>query len=331
MATRVQSLVLGMGLAAEAAYNTPSATFLRFTKVNMDITSPDFNNESDADWIGKGNEFAGNLFKTNVDVQNRISKFGSAEWLTYILAYGLGNVTDAAGVYTITPLDPATTLQLPSFSVVEQVPEGGGMAIDNLYSGCCVENFSVNFSYGPGLKSVSTEMSYRGSGSVTTPSGIDVPAATPEHFALGAGMSMDINGVDYVAAATGLSGSFTWNNALLADQGYYIGSGLDTDGYATRGRLEYGKRVAGLEFTVRLLSTSTELAKLKALTTGTATLTFKYDTTHTVTIVLTQVGFKKVMNTEVEGLVAVKVTAEPMFNVSLVTVTAHAALTGIVS
>jgi hypothetical protein len=331
MATRVQSLILGLGLSAEDSYNTASADFLRFTKVNMDITSPVSSNETDADWIGKGNEFAENLFKTNTDVSNRIQKFGSAEFLTYILAYGLGVVSETSGVYTITPADPGTTLQLPSFSVVEQIPEGGGSAIDNMYTGCVVDTFAINFSYGPGLKSVTSEMTFRGSGAVTTPSAITVPAVTGEHHALASGMSLSINGVDYVSAATGLTGAFTWNNNLLADEGYFIGSGEDGSGYATRGRLEYGKRVAGFEFTARMLSTSAEYTKLRALTTGTAVMVFPYDATHTVTITLEKVGFTKVENMETNGIVSVKVTAVPMFHLTngVVSVTAKCGVTGI--
>ena len=230
IATRDQSLLFGLGLAKESAYNTPSASFLRMTKVNADITSPASNIESDKDWIGKGDEFSREIFKTNVDVAGRIQKFGSAEWLTYVLAYGLGGVTEATGSYMLKPLDPAETLQLPSFSVVQQVPEGGAMAIDQLYHGCVVDSFGITFQYGPGLKSVSSEMTFRGSGEVTSPSAVVLPAVTPEHHALAAGMSLSVNGVDIVAAATGLSGSVTWNNALLADQGYYIGSGLDDGG-----------------------------------------------------------------------------------------------------
>jgi hypothetical protein len=329
MATRVQSLLQGLGKAKEADYNTASSTFVSFPKINMDIVSPLATNEDNADWIGKGNEFATQLFKTNVDVSGRLQKYGSAEFLTYILAYGLGGVAEATGVYTLTPINPATTLQLPSFSVVEQLPEGGSTAIDNMYTGCVVDSLSINFSYGAGLKSVTSEMTFRGSGEVTTPSGIDLPAATAEHHALSAGMTMTINGVDYVAAATGLSGSFTWYNGLLADQGYYVGSGLDANGYAVRNRLEYGKRVATLEFTARLLATSTEFAKLQALTIGSGTLTFLYDSTHTVSIAFTDIGFEKVENTQVEGLVAVKVTAKPIFNSTLLTVTAKCGVTGI--
>ena len=331
MATRVQSLQIGLGKAKEAAYNTPSASFIRLQKINMDITSPVSSNETDADWIGKGNEFAETLFKTNTDVSNRMQKYGSAEFLTYVLAYGLGVVDETTGVYTITPADPGTTLQLPSFSVVEQLAEGGGSAIDNLYHGCVVDNFAINFQSGPGLKSVSADMAFRGSGAVTTPSAVSLPALTTEHHALAAGMSLTVDGVDYVAAGTGIAGSFTWSNALLADEGYYLGSGIDANGYATRGRLEYGKRVAGFEFTVRLLSTSLEYTKLRALTTGTATMVFPYDSTHTVTIVLEKVGFTKVENTEANGIVAVKVTALPMFDLTngVVTVTAKCGVSGI--
>lgn len=331
MATRVQSLVVGMGLAKESAYNTASSSFIRFEKTNMDITSPESNNETDATWIGKGVEFAENLYPVNNDTSNKIEKYGSVEFMTAALAYGLGNVSQTSGTYTITAMNPSTSLQLPSFSWVEQVEESGSAAIDNLYTGCCVENLGIKFQYGPGLKSVTCDMAWRGSGATTSPSGVSVPATQTDHHALGSGMALTINGVDYVAAATGLEGSFTWNNNLMANEGYYIGSGLDAAGYANRGRLWYGNRVAGFDFTVLLLNSSAEYSKLRALTTGTATMTFNYDSTHQVVIELQKVGFKKVMNTQTNGLVSVRVTAEPMYDLTngIITVTAKCPISGI--
>jgi hypothetical protein len=60
-------------------------------------------------------------------------------------------------------------------------------------------------------------------------------------------------------------------------------------------------------------------------------MTFPYDATHTVTITIEKVGFTKVENTETEGLVTVKVTAEPMFDLTngVIAVTAKCGITGI--
>src|ERR1044071_2782255 len=106
MAVRVQSLRIGLGKDKEAAYNTPSTTFVRFPKIGMEISSPSAITESDAAWIGKGDEFARNLFKSHTDVSQRISKYGSCEFLTFMLAYLLGGVSETTGTYTIKPINP---------------------------------------------------------------------------------------------------------------------------------------------------------------------------------------------------------------------------------
>jgi hypothetical protein len=328
---RVQGLKIATGLAAESSYNTASSTFLGWEQLNLDIISPDSNTENDSAWIGKGNEFAENIFPTYNDVQGTFEKYGSAEWMTYGLCYALGGVSYSSPTYTITPINPSTTLQLPSFSIGEQLPDGGGNAIDNLYTGCVMDSFQIDFKYGPGLKSVSTKGTFRGSGSVTSPSGVSYPAVESEHFTLGSGMSLVINGVDYVAASTGLEGSFSWNNNLVADLGYFIGSGVDAKGFATRANLLIGARKAAFSFTAFLTSTSAEYTKLRNLTTGTATMTFTYDGTHTVEIELQKVAFEKVENTNVDGIAAVRVSVLPMYDLTngVVTVTAKCGITGI--
>src|SRR5690348_2233568 len=156
MPARVQQLVLGLGLAKQADIATASATFLRFKKLNMSITSPKPTFENDAAEIGKGHEFITQTFGSHYDVSGQLEKYSSSEFLTWACAYALGVVAETGTgpyVYAITPLDPSVTLELPYFSVVEQVPEGGGTAIDNLFRGCAIEDFTYQFSYGPGRNS----------------------------------------------------------------------------------------------------------------------------------------------------------------------------------
>ena len=109
--------------------------------------------------------------------------------------------------YTILPINPGTTLELPYFSLCEQVAEGGGSAIDNLHVGCAIEDFTYQFNYGPGRASSKMTVNWVGSGLLTTPSGITVPALTTENNMLAASMSLSVNGVDYVATKRILSGS----------------------------------------------------------------------------------------------------------------------------
>jgi len=65
-----------------------------------------------------------------------------------------------------------------------------------------------------------------GSGLLTTPSGITVPAITAENNMLAASMSLSVNGVDYVSTKRIQSGSVGWKNNLLLNAGFYPGSAM---------------------------------------------------------------------------------------------------------
>lgn len=313
MATRVQQLLYGLGLAKQADIATISASFLRFRKLNMDLAALDYQTETDEDEVGKGVEFAEQVFPVANDMRTRVEKFGSAEWLTYVLAYGLGGVAYAGGIYTITPLNPSTSLELPYTSLVQQLAEGGGQAIDEAHVGIAVDGFEIQFNYGPGRQSLRVNADLISSGRITTPSGVTLPATQSEHYMLSQSMAISINGTDYVSNKTILSGTFGWRNNLLANAGYFPGSGLQ-NGAAIRGRLEIGKRVPSFTFQARLTKTSPEYAALIAQTTGTAVITFTYDGTHTVTLTWEQVSYKARQLGNADGLATVEVTVQPQYN-----------------
>ncbi len=330
MPARIQSLIYALGLGKQSDIATVASSFLRFRKLNMDIHTPHYGTENDAAEIGKGNEFISQVFPTAYDMSGRVEKFGSAEFMTYALAYGLGGVSYGAGTYTITPIDPATTLELPYFSLVQQLPEGGGEAVDEVYVGCAMEEVSVAFSYGPGRQSVRVNASYNGSGRVTIPSGITVPAVQSEHYMLSQSMAVTINGHDYVGDKTILSGTMGWKNNLNLNAGYFPGAGV-VNSAAVRGRMEIGARVPTFQFTARLLRTSPEYAALIAQTTGTAVITFTFDGTHTVTFTWQKMSYQMVERTEADGIVAVTVTGAPQFDATngILTVTAQCGIVGI--
>ena len=217
------------------------------------------------------------------------------------------------------PIDPGTTLELPYFSLVEQVAEGGGKAVDNLYVGCAIEDFTYQFSYGPGRASSKMTVNWVGSGLLTTPSGITVPALTTENNMLAASMSLTVNGVDYVGTKRILSGTIGWKNNLLLNAGFYPGSGLQ-NGLQVRGRMEIGARVPTFQFTARLLSGSTEYTTLVNQTTGTATLSVQHDANNSVSFTFPQMAFQVVENAEADGIVACTVTGAPQFNTAQNTV-----------
>ena len=168
MPARVQQLIMGLGKGKQTNIATAGTTFLRFKKLDTGLTTPKPIFENDAAEIGKGHEFITQTFASHYEVANRLEKYASAEFVTWALAYGLGNIVQTGSVapytYTITPLNPGTTLELPYFSIVEQVAEGGGNAIDNLYVGCAIEDFTYQFNYGPGRASSKMTVNWVGSG-----------------------------------------------------------------------------------------------------------------------------------------------------------------------
>lgn len=317
MPARIQQLVLGLGANKQTAIASAGATFLRFKKLDTTLTTPKPVFENDAAEIGKGHEFITQTFPSHYDVANRIEKYASAEFTTWAVAYGLGNVSvtgsSAPYTYTMVPIDPGTTLELPYFSLVEQVAEGGGKAVDNLYVGCAIEDWTYQFSYGPGRASSKMTVNWVGSGLLTTPSSITVPALTTENNMLAASMSLSVNGVDYVSTKRILSGSIGWKNNLLLNAGFYPGSGLQ-NGLQVRGRMEIGARVPTFQFTARLLSGSTEYNALVNQTTGTATLSVNHDAGNSVSFSFPKMAFQVVENAEADGIVAVTVTGAPQYD-----------------
>jgi hypothetical protein len=157
MPARVQQLILGLGKGKQTSLATAGTTFLRFKKLDTALTTPKPVFENDAAEIGKGHEFITQTFPSHYEVANRIEKYASAEFVTWACAYALGNIAQTGSAapytYTITPINPGVTLELPYFSIIEQVAEGGGSAVDNLYVGCAIEDFTYQFNYGPGRAS----------------------------------------------------------------------------------------------------------------------------------------------------------------------------------
>jgi hypothetical protein len=332
MPARIQQLILGLGKGKQASISAAGATFLRLKKLDTVLTTPKPIFENDAAEIGKGHEFITQTFPSHYEVANRIEKYASAEFVTWACAFGLGNVAQTGSAapytYTILPINPGTTLELPYFSIVEQVAEGGGSAVDNLYVGCAIEDFTYQFAYGPGRASSKLTVNWVGSGLLTTPSGITVPALTSENNMLAAGMTLSVNGVDYVATKRILSGSVGWKNNLLLNAGFFPGSGLQ-NGLQVRGRMEVGARVPSFQFTARLLAGSPEYNTLVNQTTGTATLSVQHDANNLVTFTFPQMAFQVAENAEADGIVAVTVTGAPQYSNSQNTVMSVTTLCGI--
>jgi hypothetical protein len=333
MASRIQNKILGLGLAKQTDIATASLTFIRFRQLNAELAPSGLVTENDAAEIGKGDEFISStgVYPVSWNPLARIDKYSSAEFMCWAFAYALGGVTEVTGTYTIKPIDVcAHGLELPYFSVAEQVCETGGMALDNAFLGCAIEDVTWDFNYGPGRQSGRVTVNWVGSGRMTTPSGVTIPAAVAEHYMLSASMTLTINGTDYIAAKTMLSGQIAWKNNLLVGPGFYPGSGVQ-NGAAVRGRIEIGARASTLTFTARLLKNSDEYAKLIAATTGTAVITATFDATHTITFDYPSVQYETVVNGEQDGIVSVTVTVATKSDPTngVITITAQCGITGI--
>ena len=333
MATRIQNKILGVSQGKQTNIKTAQLTnLLRFRQLNAELAPSGFLTENDAAEVGKGNEFIQGVFPVSFNPLGRIEKYASAEFMTWAWCFALGKSTFATGVYTATPIDVCTDgMELPYFTVVEQVCEGGASALDNAYVGCAIEDVEYTFNYGPGRQSGRCVVNWVGSGIITTPSGATVPPTTAENYLLSANMTMMINGVDYIAAATMLSGTIGWKNNLLVGPGFFPGSGVQ-NGAAVRGRLEIGPRAPTFTFTARLLKNSTEYSLLLAQTTGTATVTATFDATHGVTFNFPAVQYETVVNGEQDGIVSVTVTVAVKWSATAgfpMSVDASCGLTGI--
>jgi hypothetical protein len=319
MPTRVQGLKLALGSAKQANISTPSATYIRIPKLNSDLPFLQANTENNAAEIGKGHEFATDVFLTNKEpAANRIEKQGSVEMMLWSWGYALGKVDLATGLYTIHPIDPGVTIELPMFSVAAILNEGGGQAVDELHIGNVVESVETTFTYGPGRDSVRTVVDIVGSGISLLPSAVTMPAVLTEKYARSSGMACTVLGVNYVSEKNLLSGSFSWRNNHILPMRYTPGSGYDADGFAVGNRIFIGERTLAASLQVFLHTGSLEYAKLVAQTEGVSTITLTFDATHFITWTFNRSRIAGVDKTNEQGLVCVNINLMPLYDETVV-------------
>src|SRR4051812_21238686 len=123
MPARIQETLIGFGKGKQADIATANlvANVWRMNKLNAALANPKLNTEDDAAEIGKGHEFATQVFKTSWDVTGQIEKYCGSDILAWVMAFGLGKVVKSGGApnftYTCTPLNPPTDgIELPYFS-----------------------------------------------------------------------------------------------------------------------------------------------------------------------------------------------------------------------
>jgi hypothetical protein len=334
--TRLQEVQIcfGFGKQTDIATASTVGVMWRLRKLNAQLANPKLNTENDATEYGKGHEWATQTFKTSWDTGGTLEKYLSAEMAAWGMCFGLGKVvkTGSAGnwIYTCTPFIPANgdATELPYFSFVEQIRPGAGSVIDRLLSGCAVEGWAISIGSGPGRANSKITVEFAGSGKVIEPSSIAMPTATVEKLLPSASLTLTINGVDYVTSKNIVSLETSWKNNIRMDAGFYPGSNFQTSNDATtgaiRGRLEFGNRVGALKFLARFDHNSTELALLKAQTTGTAIIHLQYDANNSLDITWQKVAFATADVGETDQIVTVAVDCTPIYDTTNGIITAVA-------
>lgn len=324
--SRLQEVLICFGKQKQTDIATANSAvqMWQLRKLNAALANPKLNTENDADEFGKGHEFPTQSFQTSWDAGSTLEKYLSAEIAAWAMAFSLGKVvksgTNPNFTYTCTPLFPANgdAAELPYFSFVEQIRPGAGLVLDRMAVGCAIEGWTISVGSGPGRANSKINVEFVGSGKLTEPSGIVVPAATLEKLLPSASLALAINGVNYVSNKNIVSLETSWKNNILMDAGFFPGSGFQTPGDATsgaiRGRLEFGKRQGTLRFTARFENGSTELTKLKSQTTGTAVITLTYDANNSLQITWEKVSFATAEVGETDGIVTVAVECLPMYD-----------------
>jgi hypothetical protein len=325
--TRLQEVLIafGKGKQTDIATAQTASAMWRLRKLNAALANPKLNTENDAAEYGKGHEFATQTFKTSWDVPGTLEKYLSAEMAAWAMAFGLGKVVKSGTtpnfVYTCTPLFPANgdDAELPYFSFCEQMRPGTGVVLDRMAVGCAIEGWNIAIGSGPGRANSKITVEFVGSGKlIDSATGIVMPDQTLEKLLPSASLTLSINSVNYVTNKNIVSLETSWKNNIRMDPGFFPGSGFQIDGDATsgaiRGRLEFGNRQGTLRFVARFDKDSTEYAKLKAQTTGTAVIGLQYDANNSLQITWQKVAFATVEVGETDQIATVAVDCTPIYD-----------------
>jgi hypothetical protein len=273
-------IAFGMAPQPDVATANTELEMWSLTKTNPALSVVAPVNETNALDIGKGNEFASQVYPSNVDASVPLEKYVSSEFMAWLFAFTTGQVTKTGSAllgytYTAIPNDPAVTcINLPCFSWAEQIRAAPDSVIDRMLVAQVVGDWTLTMASGPGRANCRVACNFPGSGRVTAPSGIVIPAVQSESFLNAAGATINISGIDYVMQQSFISLEFRWNNNVRLDTGIYPGSGTQ-NGYAVRGRMEYGIREFSLNFVARAQKGSAEYNNLINQTEGPATFGVK--------------------------------------------------------
>jgi hypothetical protein len=274
---RETKIAFGFVAQPDVQVKNTDAELWSLSKVNAALLVVDPQTEDNAADIGKGNEFPTEVYPTQINVAGPLEKYLSSQWAAWVFSFGLGKQTETVvgtGVqYACIPMEPETDcINLPAFTMVERIREEPESVVNRGMIGCVINDFTLNLESGPGRANARLAANIVGTGKVEQPSTSVIPALTPENALNAAGSKITIQGVDYVLNKGFISLQVQWNNNVRLDTGLYPGSGVDENGFAMRGRMEFGDRTCEVSFVARAMKGSVELYALMEQTEGPATI-----------------------------------------------------------
>ena len=321
----VRETLIAFGFNTQADLETANlaADMWCLTKTNTALSVVNPVTETDAQDIGKGDEFPTQIFPSNMDTSVALEKYASSEFLAWLFCFTTGSATKTATgtagfTYAAIPSDPTVDcLDLPPFTYAEQIRPQPDSVVDRAEIGMVIQDWTLTMQSGPGRANCRVAANFVGTGKIATPSAIEPwPAVTPEHFLNAASATINICGIDYILQKSFISLEMKWNNNVRLDTGYYPGSGTDENGFALRGRMEYNTRDISLSFVARAAKGSQEFNNLVNQTPGPATITLKGAAIagvpgdfHGMNIHIPKVIFSAVTNGDDNGIVTVNCVA----------------------
>lgn len=328
-AANIQELVSAIGFHRQVDVNTAltAASMWKLRQSNNQIGQPQLVNETDADDIGKGDEWITQNFPSHINTPRQWDYYLTSENAAMLAAFGLGKVTEtgsgATGVtIDATFTDPCVdTIDVPTTTMVQAINAcPANELFDFALIGMALEEWTISLKQGPGRQNATMTSTWAGTGKYADPSNIDVatmPFVNEHRMGAGGTTTLTILARDYIALKTFVSLDFGIKKSLRLDEGFYPGSGQQ-NGYDIRGRMQHGKREATLTATVECTAGSPELDDLLNQTEGSAHLVMEGPTIgagpakHKIDVEWPRITFQATQLGESNGKVTVAITASIM-------------------
>lgn len=316
--------VVAVGFKKQADIDTVQAVADLFRlKWDSPLPVPAFNREDDGDDnTGTQNDYPTETFPLDRIIQNQLTGYLSAEKMAWAGGFNLGTRVSLTGAgpyqYTFVPMVRASAgCELPLFSLLHQIRGGAGSLPDDKYRSNAVVGFNVAIRSGPGRANsqITVDMLGIGVRDPDSDSGDTMPAATSEVLLPSASLALSVHGTDLVAARRIQSVDWGHQSPIETERMIFPGAGIDGNGYAYGGRMEFSKRQGNLSFVADFDESSTELATLRNGSTGTVVISQTNGTSgYTVTFHL--VEFVSVTPTPSGRYLSLNVVCKPLWHAS---------------